>query len=163
MFEETAGPADLDFTPHPAHHEAAANHEFDIVAVRPRLGHAGNRVVLVVDGDQASGERTAAALRAAGYRAAVESTPREAARHMVGLGAPALILLETDLPQMSGFEFLERMRGDPRLRDTPVVLLASHAARADLVRALKAGADGYISKSKDGATLLAAIRKLLGE
>lgn len=162
-FAELARQADLDFTTPLARRGAAANDSLDIVAVRSHLGHAGNRVVLVVDADEESGERTAAILREAGYHAAVESSPREAARHMSRLGAPALVLLEAELPQMSGFDFLERMRANHHVKDTPVVLFASHAARGDLVRAFKAGADGYITKSVDRATFVAAVRKVLGE
>jgi CheY-like chemotaxis protein len=162
-FADYARDADLDFTSPPALKDAAAAAPFDVVAVRTHLGHAGNRVVLVVDADEASGERTAAILRDAGYHAAVERTPRGAARHMARLGPPALLLLEADLPQMHGIDFLQRLRASKRLAATPVVLYAVHAARADLVHALEAGADGYISKPADAATLLAALRKVLDE
>jgi CheY-like chemotaxis protein len=162
-FADFARDADLDFTSPPALKEAAAAAAFDVVAVRNHLGHAGNRVVLVVDADEAAGERTAAILREAGYHPAVERTPRGAAKHMSRLGAPALLLLEAELPQMNGIDFLARMRASPRVAATPVVLYAAHTARDDLVHALEAGADGYISKPADAATLLGAVRKLLGE
>ena len=154
---------DLDFTTPPARRDTAAAAGPEVVIVRRHVAHDGNRVVLVVDGDAAAGERTATILREAGYHAVAEGSPRAAARHMSRLGAPALLLLEDELPEMSGFEFLEGLRASQRLKDTPVVMLATHATRADQARAFRAGADGYISKSVDAATLLAALRKVLDE
>lgn len=162
-FTPPAAQTDLDFTTPLARPGAVAADSPDIVVVRSHLGHAGNRVVLVVDGDEESGERAAAMLREAGYHAAVETSPREAARHMSRLGAPALVLLEAELPRMSGFDFLERMRASRHLKDTPVVLFAARAAHSDMARAFAAGADGYIAKSVDPATFVAAVRKLLGD
>lgn len=163
-FDELAVDADLDFTGSPSvtAPEPAASDAFEIVAVRPRRAPAGNGVVLVVDADVAAGERTAATLRAAGYHAALEHTPREAARHMSGLGLPALVLLEADLPQMDGFQFLEKVRGNRRVKQTPVVMYTARSERASLVRAFKAGADGFISKSVGGEHLIEALGKLLG-
>ena len=157
-YEAGGNLVDLDFT----RPQAADAEDFEILAVRARTTPAHNRVVLVVDGDAAAGERTAQVLRAAGYPTAVETTPRDAARHMTGLGAPGVILLEADLPQLSGFDFLKRLRGNRRVKDTPVVIYAARATRADLVRAFEAGADGYITKSADPSALLGALAKLLG-
>lgn len=154
---------DLDFTTPPARREAAGAAGPDVVIVRGHVAHEGNHVVLVVDGDAAAGERTARILREAGYHAAAESSPRAAARHMSRLGAPALLLLEDELPEMSGCEFLEGLRASRSLKDTPVVMFATHATRRDQARAFRAGADGFISKSVDAATLVAALRKLLDE
>lgn len=141
--------------------KAARGGPFEIVAVRNRALLAAGRAVLVVDGDEAYAERTAATLREAGYHVAVETTPRAAARHMSHLGAPGLVLLEVEHPQMNGFDFLERLRGNRHLKDTPVILLTSRCARRDLVRGLQAGADGYVTKSVDATTLLAAVARLL--
>jgi two-component system OmpR family response regulator len=156
-FDEQALDTDLDFTP-----AAVARGAFDVVATGPRRARAGNHVVLVVDADPAAGERTAALLREAGHHAAVESTPRDAARHMARLGAPALLLLEVDLPQMNGFEFVERLRRNRRLRDTPAVFFTARASRDDLVRGLRAGADGYITKSSGPSALVAALARMMG-
>ena len=148
---------DLDFT----RQQAAGEDEFEVVAIRARRAPARNGVVLVVDGDIEAGERTASLLRSEGWNAVVETSPRDAARHMSRLGMPALVLLEAELPQMSGFEFLQRLRANRRVKDTPVVILAARATRADLARAFESGADGYLTKSAGDAALVAALRKLL--
>jgi CheY-like chemotaxis protein len=155
-YEAGASFADLDFTAPPA----AAT--FEVFAIRARSTPVHSRVVLVVDGDAASAEQTAQVLRAAGYPTAVETSPRDAARHMTGLGAPGVILLEAELPQVSGYDFLERLRANRRVQDTPVVMYTARATREDLVRAFEAGADGFVTKSREPAALLAALVKLIG-
>ena len=157
-FDEPTLETDLDFTS-----TAQVTQGFEVVALRKRGPAAGNRVVLVVDGDWAAGERTAALLREAGHHAVLEGTPRDAARHMARLGAPAMLLLETDLPRMSGFEFVEHLRRNRRLKDTPAIFLTARASGADVVRGLQSGADGYITKSSGAAALLAAVAKMLGD
>ena len=149
---------DLDFTGA----GPRAEDFFEVVAVCDRGPRANRHVALVVDGDAHAADRTAELLRRDGWHVVIETTPRDAARHMTRLGAPDLLLLEADLPQMSGFEFLARLRANRHVRGTPVVILAARATRADLVRALEAGADGYISKSVDDSRLLAALEKLIG-
>jgi adenylate cyclase len=149
---------ELDFTrPH-----APADDEFDIVAVRAGCARARNGVVLVVDGDASAGEHTAELLRAEGWHVVVQGNPREAARTMSRLGKPALLVLEAELPHMGGIEFLQRLRANRHVKETPVVILAARATRADLAHAFESGADGYVSKSAGDARVAAALRALLG-
>ena len=75
---------------------------------------------------------------------------------------PDFILLDLNMPDMSGLEFLRRLRRHKRLFDTPVVLFTAHAAQVDIVRGLQAGADGYIAKPIAASALVAAVRTVLG-
>jgi CheY-like chemotaxis protein len=59
---------------------------------------------------------------------------------------PDLILLDIRMPGLSGFDVLERIKGDQRLRRVPVVMLTSSDLQSDIVRAYELGASGYISK-----------------
>lgn len=173
-------PFDLDFTslfegPHPVPPRATEADEqqgligaaalgeegFHVVVARPHPRHAQNRVILVVDDDAPTAELAAHAIREAGYHCAVATTLRDAARHMSRLGQPALVLLDVEMPEMSGFEFLARMRAHKKTMDTPVVLFTAHSERRHIVRGLQAGADGYIAKPVTPGALLAAIHTVL--
>jgi CheY-like chemotaxis protein len=137
---------------------------FHLIAARrskkPRVASA-SAVVLVVEDDPATGELAAAALRGAGFRAAVVGNPRDAARHMSRLGAPDLVLLDVEMPGMNGFDLLARMRAHRLLKDTPVILFTAHSERRHIVRGLLAGADGYIAKPVSRAALALAVKTVL--
>lgn len=136
---------------------------FHVVVARPRPLHAANNVVLVVDDDAPTAELAAYYLRKEGYQAAVALTPRDAARHLSKLGPPALMILDVEMPEMSGIEFLLRIRRHKRLHDLPVILFTGHSGVEDIVRGLQAGADGYIAKPATATALLSAVRTVLGE
>lgn len=59
---------------------------------------------------------------------------------------PDLVLLDIRMPGLSGFDVLERIKSDQRLRRVPVVMLTSSDLQADITRAYELGASGYISK-----------------
>jgi CheY-like chemotaxis protein len=59
---------------------------------------------------------------------------------------PDLVLLDINMPGLSGFDVLEALKADQRLKIVPVVMLTSSDASADVARAYELGASGYISK-----------------
>jgi len=71
---------------------------------------------------------------------------------------PDLILLDLNLPRMSGRELLEEMKRDPALRDLPVVVVTASQAEADACRALELGAAGYLTKPFDFRQLARVIQ-----
>ena len=70
---------------------------------------------------------------------------------------PALVLLDLNLPKVSGLEVLTELRKDPRLGSTPVVIVSSSMAPPDRVATKRLGAAGYFQKPND----LAAYRRLV--
>jgi chemotaxis family two-component system response regulator Rcp1 len=60
---------------------------------------------------------------------------------------PDLVVLDVNIPRQSGQEVLRRVRGNPALAATPVVVLTSSASPVDKARATGSGADLYIQKS----------------
>lgn len=74
---------------------------------------------------------------------------------------PDLVLLDIDLPDMSGLDVLATIRRDSALQDLPVVIVTASTDRATRLAALSAGADDILTKPVDEALLLARIRSLL--
>ena len=60
---------------------------------------------------------------------------------------PDIILLDLRLPKVHGLKVLERIKGDERLRDIPVVVLTASDEAKDIVGCYRAGAESYITKS----------------
>jgi CheY-like chemotaxis protein len=60
--------------------------------------------------------------------------------------APALVLMDIQLPGMNGIEALGHLRGDPQTRDIPVIAVTASAMTQDRQKILAAGFDGYQAK-----------------
>ncbi|WP_437675235.1 ATP-binding protein [Sorangium sp. So ce131] len=71
---------------------------------------------------------------------------------------PDVIVSDVMMPGMDGFELVRRLKGDPELRDIPILLLTARAGRAEAVGGLEVGADDYVSKPFDPLVLKARIR-----
>src|SRR6201992_3752371 len=73
---------------------------------------------------------------------------------------PGLILLDVNLPRLSGLEVLAQLKQDPELLDVPVVMLTTSQAEEDILRSYKLHANAYISKPVDFENFIAAIRQI---
>ena len=59
---------------------------------------------------------------------------------------PAVVLLDLKLPKVDGLEVLEKVKADPHLRQTPVVMLTSSREESDLVRSYELGFNAFVVK-----------------
>jgi diguanylate cyclase (GGDEF)-like protein len=75
--------------------------------------------------------------------------------------APDLVLLDAQMPAMSGYAVCEAMKADPELDKIPVIFVTAHNDVAAEVQALAAGAVDFISKPVNEAILLARVRTQL--
>lgn len=73
---------------------------------------------------------------------------------------PALVLLDLKLPKVDGLEVLRRVRGDPRTRLLPIVILTSSKEDRDLVNGYSLGANSYVRKPVDFTEFMEAVRQL---
>ena len=75
-----------------------------------------------------------------------------------------LVISDVDMPRMNGFEFVQLIKQDERLHDTPVMIVSYKDREEDRQRGLEAGADYYLTKgSFHDETLLEAVVDLIGE
>ena len=73
---------------------------------------------------------------------------------------PALVLLDLNLPDMSGTEILARIKGEPRMKRTPVVVLTTTDDKAEIQRCYDLGCNVYITKPVNYESFADAIRQL---
>ena len=59
---------------------------------------------------------------------------------------PNLIIMDIQLPNISGLELIEALKGDPELRPIPVLAVTAYAGKGDEERIREAGAEGYLAK-----------------
>lgn len=74
---------------------------------------------------------------------------------------PDLVLLDIDLPDMSGLEVLQRLRRDPATRDIPVIALTATDSAEERLAAFAAGADDVMDRPANERVLLSRLRNLL--
>ena len=113
--------------------------------------------VLVVEDNEKNMKLVRDVLQATGYRT-LEATSGEDAIELALAHAPALVLMDVQLPGIDGVEALARLRRDERTAAIPVLALTAQAMQGDRERFLGAGFDGYLSKPVDVAELIAVVR-----
>jgi two-component system, cell cycle response regulator DivK len=85
------------------------------------------------------------------------------ALEMVREHRPDIILMDIQLPDVSGLDVTRQLKADAELRDIPIIAVTALALRGDEERVLEAGCDAYISKPISVAKFLAEVKKFLGE
>lgn len=101
-------------------------------------------------------------LRRTSYRL-IEAPDGEAGVAIAREQHPDLILMDVQLPKVSGIEATRRLRAERATADIPIIAITSFALSGDEQRAKDAGASGYLAKPYSPFTLLEMVRKLLPE
>jgi CheY-like chemotaxis protein len=132
-----------------------------------KLPHA----ILLVEDNPADVKITQRALKESGVPAEllVVRDGQEAIDYLLRQGAhaadpcwrrPDLILLDLNLPRLTGREVLDRVRATPHLRAIPVVVLTTSRLQEDVLQLYAAGANTYIEKPHDFARLVEVLRTI---
>ena len=80
--------------------------------------------------------------------------------HGPALNGPALILLDLNLPDMSGIDILAKIKSKPKLKRTPVVVLTTTDDKVEIQRCYDLGCNVYITKPVNYESFADAIRQL---
>lgn len=92
----------------------------------------------------------------------LEATDGAQAWAMVQDKRPSLVLLDVQMPGLSGLEVLRLIKSDPAHKKTKVILLTSKAQETDIETGLLAGADFYLTKPFSPLDLLSRVEEALG-
>ncbi len=115
----------------------------DVVMIREAFeeNKVRNRLSVVSDGEQA-----------------IQFLRREGVH--AGAPRPDLVLLDLNLPRVSGREVLEQVKADPKLRAIPVVILTTSSAEEDILRSYDLHANAYVTKPVDFESFIEVVRQI---
>ena len=93
----------------------------------------------------------------------IEAVDGESGVALAQQEVPDLILMDVQLPKMSGLDATRVLKADPRTSHIPIIVITSFALSGDREKASAAGADSYLAKPYSPRELLALVRKFLPE
>jgi DNA-binding response OmpR family regulator len=119
---------------------------------------AAGKSILIVDPDTRTSSMLRKVLSQEGYCATSASSGRDALNNQPYF--PDLIILNPQLPDINGLDFLRTIRQQPAVPDIPVFILSNKETEADEIISLEVGADDYIAKPIQIPRLIARIHAL---
>jgi class 3 adenylate cyclase len=119
-----------------------------------RNGEKGD--LLVVDDNRVNRLLVARTLEQLGHRVAFAENGRQALETLRNRPAD-LVLLDIEMPEMNGYQTLEALRADPKLRDIPVVMMSSVDEVDSVARCIEMGAEDYLFKPVNAVLLRARV------
>ena len=118
------------------------------------------QMLLLVDADPLSGRLLEVSLKKAGFNVTTSGDGLDALAK-VELQRPNLVLTDTRLPKLDGYEFVKRLKDRPEWSSIPVVFLTSQKSVEDKIRGLELGVDDYLTKPIFVRELVARVNLLL--
>jgi len=118
------------------------------------------RRILVVEDNPVNLELVTELLEQEGYQV-LTAESAEAALRLTLAERPDLILMDLQLPGMTGYEATRRLKADPSTATIPVLAITASAMLGDDLKAREAGCDGYLTKPLDTHTFRETLRRFL--
>ena len=116
------------------------------------------RSLLLIDDSPFFRNMLTPVLQAAGYEVSAVASALEALAMLKDGRAFDVVITDIEMPEMNGFEFAERLRGDPRTADLPIIALSSVVSAEAVERGRQVGFHDYVAKF-DRQGLIAALKE----
>ena len=119
------------------------------------------RTVLLVDDDARNIFALSSVLERRGMRVLTATTGKEAIGILQSTPEVAIALMDIMMPEMDGYQTMQEIRKDDKLRRLPIIALTAKAMKGDREKCVAAGASDYLAKPVNTEQLLAALRMWL--
>ena len=114
--------------------------------------------ILLVDDDMRNVFALLSVLHEKGLEVIVGENGKEALELLEKTPELDLVLMDIMMPEMDGYETMQRIRKQPRFNDLPIIALTAKAMQGDRQKCIEAGANDYLSKPIDIDKLLSLLR-----
>ncbi len=118
-------------------------------------------LILVADDSRTILSMVASRLERSGYEVVTTANGEDALR-VAEERRPALVILDVEMPKLTGLEVTRELRANEATREIPIVLLTSHDEEAYVAAGYEAGATDYITKPFSPQELQAHVERILG-
>jgi len=119
-----------------------------------------SKKILIVEDNPRNMRLLEMTLRGKGYNL-LKATDGEEALDMAMREQPDLIIMDIQLPKLSGLEVTRKLRKIPAFSHTPIIALTAYAMKGDKERTIDAGCDAYVSKPINTRELPGMIAQML--
>jgi len=116
--------------------------------------------ILIVEDNPVHTRLIEMTLRAKNYTL-LKATSGEEAMDIATRERPDLILMDLNLPEMTGFEVTKKLRENPAFSHTPIIAITAYAMKGDRERVIESGCDAYLTKPIDTRELPRVIAEML--
>ena len=120
--------------------------------------HGGSKIILAADDNSNNLRVLETVLESQGYTFFGVGSGRECLA-LVGRIAPALFILDVEMPGMNGFDTCRQLRARADSRDVPIAFYTAHRRSADLSEGVAAGGNDFLLKPIEPGKLLARVRR----
>ena len=139
----------------------------DVPAVKPNSGHEASRAttksakIMIVDDEPINIKAARKHLQGFGYTNFITTIDSTKTVKMAETERPDIVLLDIMMPEVSGIEILEQLRGKPQLHSVPVVILTAVGDARIKQKALHLGATDFLTKPVDPSELVLRVGNAL--
>lgn len=127
----------------------------------PRFEATRNATIMIVDDEPIIVEILKSVLEDAGYRSFIETSDSTCALELLAARKPDLVLLDVNMPQVTGLDILNGIRADEALKHIPAIVLTGATDAATKLLALGLGATDVLGKPVDPSELALRVRNTL--
>ena len=125
----------------------------------PAQGRPGAPLIMVVDDSLTVRKITSRLLEREGYQVMTAKDGLEALEHLRET-LPAVMLVDIEMPRMDGFDLTRQVRGDPRTRHIPIIIISSRTAEKHRSQAAALGVNAFLGKPFQESELLEQIDEI---
>lgn len=117
--------------------------------------------ILIIDDDSKNIFALSAVLKAKKFQCISALSAQQGLQMLSSNKNIGAVLMDMMMPEMDGYEAIEKIKNDRQLKDIPVIAITAQAMTGDREKCMKAGADGYISKPVNVDELLFLLNQLI--